>query len=406
MESAAPHTPRGAPSTSERSPGRSPSWLPRARARLHRNPSRNLRNQNGQASAPGGGASAPNKEPETGAWLSDRYGSGESEKGKGLRTVWRLDGAQGPGPRRRQNTPWGLERGQCPAWPPTHQRLARLAGQPKPRAAQGGPGPPLRLARLWLSSAPPRVLPTQGHLALHRSQNKLQLIPVPKPLLFTRQTCKQVAETRQCLSPQLQALCLSLSPLPSPLSLLLTSPGSPILTPSKKNSTCHGPRTALEHGSAPHPGLLRQARPVGTSLSLCVPCPARASHPQACGSLLSTQKPWGCGDHARWARGNGGLAWERVGSRTLGDSHTGPPAKLLHRDSLLFCAFPVERPYTWRQQHTEAEGRHAAARDCQAGEGAPGRWFPRPLNRLMSWGLISPGSGDRPCPPPRKQAQR
>lgn len=202
MEPAAPHTPgEEAPSTRERSPGRNPSWL-LSTTRLHRNPSWNLPNQNGQASVPGGWgrASAPNKEPETGEWLSDRYGSGESEKGKGLSAVCRLDCAQGLGPRRRrQNTSCSLERGQGPTWPPTHQSLARLAVQPQPQAAQGGRSRP----SVWPSSGfpqHPHVPPPTGTShstgANPNSSSSSSPSPAkPSPLLFTRRTWEQVAET-------------------------------------------------------------------------------------------------------------------------------------------------------------------------------------------------------------------
>lgn len=143
---------------------------------------------------------------------------------------------------------------------------------------------------------------------------------------------------------------------------------------------------------------------------LCVcPAPLGRPTPKPVGACSASRNPWaaesmqgGRGETVGWPRSG----WAPPQGPALGDSQTGPPPRLLHRDSLLFCAFPAEYPYTLHKQHTEAESRHAVARDCQAGEGAPGEVISQALNRLMSWGLISPGSGDCPCPPPRKQAQR
>lgn len=116
---------------------------------------------------------------------ADRYGSGESKKGKGLSTVCRLDWAQGLGPRRRQNTPASLEWGQCPTWPPTHQSLARPAVQPKPRAAQrAGPSPQSGPALVFLNTPSPPS-PRAPHTAQEPNQTpahpRPKALPSPRP---------------------------------------------------------------------------------------------------------------------------------------------------------------------------------------------------------------------------------
>lgn len=134
---------------------------------LHRNRSWNLLNQNGQAGVPGGGAGPQHqtKNQKLGEWLSDRYGSGESKKGKGLSTVWRLDWAQGLG-HVGGRTPLGVWSGASapPGWPPTHPPTHPPEFGKTSSAAQASGSPGGRsLPSVWPSSGfpqHPQVPPT------------------------------------------------------------------------------------------------------------------------------------------------------------------------------------------------------------------------------------------------------
>lgn len=193
-------------------------------------------------------------------------------------------------------TPLGVWTGaSAPPSPPTHQTLARLAVLPKPGAAQGA-GPSLSLASPWLPSNPPPPPPEgTSHITgtkANSSSSSSESPAMPSPLLFSRQTFGEHKSDH--VSSQLQTLFVSL--LPSPHLLLLTSPGSPVLTLSKKN-TCHGPSTVLDHSLAsvdsPPPTQACSDRPGPWAPPCLCLCPAPLRHPtlQACGSLFCIPKP-------------------------------------------------------------------------------------------------------------------
>lgn len=126
---------------------------------------------------PGGGASPPNKEPRSwGGEPGPGHGSSKSrEKGKGLRTVCRLDGAQGLGPPGRQNTLGGWRGASAPPSPPTRQTgRASQARCADAGAVGAGASSPLGLGFPNPPPLPPRV-PSPSTAA------KAQLILVPKP---------------------------------------------------------------------------------------------------------------------------------------------------------------------------------------------------------------------------------
>lgn len=203
-----------------------------------------------------------------------RGGGREREEGEGLST-----GEAGRRPRPGAikevdptTRPGGWRGARALPSPPTHQALARLAAR-GPGAAQGA-GPPLQQTSPSFPSAhsPPRVgtsLPTA--LPSPRLSSPGGLLGSTNPVLTF------------------------VSPLPSPHSLLLTSPG--FLDFFKKNpSTCHRPSTAQDTAQAPWPH--HPPRSVGTPLPSCVPCPSCAPYSLACGSLLCVPQPAGHSDQS------------------------------------------------------------------------------------------------------------
>lgn len=148
-----PHQ-KEAPPPGREAQGRNPPWLLSQQVCTETR-DWNLLNRNGWVSVPGGGRRGLKAKQRSRKWGEPGMGhEREPEKGKGLSTMWRLDWAQGLGPRRRQNTRRRLERGQCPAWPTHYQTLAVLH---KPGATQGaGPSPQ---SGLTLASLKPPPLP-------------------------------------------------------------------------------------------------------------------------------------------------------------------------------------------------------------------------------------------------------
>ena len=158
--------------------------------------------------------------------------------------MWRLDWAQGLGPRRRRNTPWSLEWGQRPAWPPTHRSLASLAVQPKPGTTHGtGPSPQSGLAPAFLTSrgpAPKSTSPSTG-VKPNFGASSTQSPAEPSPLLFTRRTSGW--QKPDLVSPQLQTLPLSPHSAPRTCSCSgLTYPGSFKEQHLRRATHCPGPR--------------------------------------------------------------------------------------------------------------------------------------------------------------------
>lgn len=159
------------------------------------------------------------------------------------------------------------------------------------------------------------------------------------------------------------------------------------------------PRPALTGQARGHLLVFVCALPVSgvPSPSLWEP----VQHPETLGLL----RPRKVGERKRWAGLVVGGHAPPTPRLTLGTAKLG---HLQGSSTETHCYFvpSLRSTHTHHTNSTRKPRADAVARDCQAGEGAPGEVISQALNRLMSWGLISPGSGDCPCPPPRKQAQR